>query len=102
MINEKENDIILQNKVIHLKHAFGLYRDYQSSCNDQDSFYEWLHYNNILKDPYEPEKICDMFDVSIVYDMLGKEIESQTYTDVKPIHWNKIKKIMDSEGFIFV
>lgn len=98
-----ENDIHIQhNKVVPLKKAVDLYREYKGSFV-YNSFFEWLYHNKIITDINESNKICDMFDVSITYDMLGKEIESQTYhTNKRPNDWTKIRKIMEIEGFIFV
>ena len=41
----------------------------------------------MIKDAKEAEKICDMFDISHVFDLLGKEIESQETM----IMWKKLK-----------
>jgi flap endonuclease-1 len=78
--------------------AHRLFYQYQQKKSEKESFLEWLSKTKKIQNLNEMQNISDMFDISRQYDMLGNEIESQKYTDAKPICWNKIKKIMGSEG----
>ena len=63
------------NKPMHLENAYRLFHEYTESPSG--SFFEWLVDRRMIKDAKEAEKICDMFDISHVFDLLGKELESQ-------------------------
>jgi flap endonuclease-1 len=80
------------------KQAYQLFYEYQHKKCGNESFLEWLAKIKKIQNLIEIQNISDMFDISRQYDMLGNEIESQKYTTNRPICWNKIKKIMGSEG----
>ena len=76
------------NKPMHLEHAYRLFHEYTE--NPSGSFFEWLVKKQIIKDAKEADKICVMFDISHVFDLLGKEIESQETM----IMWKKLKPMV--------
>lgn len=80
---------------------FKEFKEFKESSNASvyDNFYEWLYSNdNIIK----TTSLNELYIAYSMYQISSTTIPTEINELTRPIHYDKVKEIMQPEGFIFI
>lgn len=91
----------ITNNTFNLYNVLNYYKEYKT-CNVKQDFYMWLcnNHNNHNKD--NKTDYYELYNAYFMYQVSSNEVKINMNELNKPIDHNKIKEIMQPEGFIFI
>ena len=88
----------ITNNTFNLYNILKYYKDYKA-CNSEQEFYMWLHKNHNIERTID---LKELYNAYFMYQVSSNKINLDLGDLNKTINHNKIKEIMQLEGFIFI